>query len=378
MYVPAVLKERELLDSWTKWSFFLFLICLASTIISSIFFFENPFSEWIPAVSNYSPILLIFLLKWLDINIDEMIQGVVIVGFTAAVLAIVYQIYPLEFMEAFKSASGFGSERRVIFFKNELAFTIVLSFSRMFTRKSFIGSVSNLFVFLVTLYALIVIYENRVIIVAVFIAMMAYVIFILRGSRKVIAIITGLFFSLAVLPVMIDKYIDQLKGTSSFTQEDSSVVWRLNTIEHYQQYFDATHGFGFGIMSTGDEKTNIIAYSLHSASRLYGDEAGAWGLFLADISFFSVLFQFGYLGLIYVLFMNFKAIKTLIKCGLMRAGDNSAELGALGFLMMFLVVNPWPLNFFTLTWSMLSGNLLWFFASKADENIRLQKGQLIK
>ncbi len=353
-------------NKFTVSSMALAALFLIISVVSGLMFFTNPISDWFPELVYYSPCLLIFLILALDIRLSEIAWGIAIAAAFSAILVIIDSYSNLPMMESYLATSGFDYKaRRIMLLKNEIGAASCLAFAWAATTRSFKVMAASAVILALVFFDLVKFIETRLVIGAVLLTMVAFTLLVPRLNRKIMVLVAGLVLAVTVAPLLFDKYIDQLEQMGSLS-EDNSVSWRIQTVDHYQKYFDQTYGLGFGLMSLKEFKNNIISYSIWDAPTLYGIEHGAWGFFLADTSYYGALFQFGYLGVALVLFMTCITAYSLIRYGLTRGLPYREAMAALGFFVLFLsILSPWPTNLFTLTWSMLSGNMLFACAARA-------------
>lgn len=356
-------KNRNRIDVWFLTPILLLIYCIFVTVISSMFFYENPATDWVPALVNYSPLLLIFLLEAMAVEIEDVLQAILIVAFTASIFLVVNVFFDLPFLQQYKTYSGFEmTNNRFILLKNETAFGIVISLVRFFRFANLKSLILYGFIISICIYSIVVVQEVRLVVGALFISLLCIFTFLFDKKAKFLFSAVVFCFSLSVAPIIFAKYIDRASSTSNYAVEDSSVRWRLITVDHYYEYYKETFNIGFGIMSTSPDNSNILTYSYYKASQLYGD-AGYWGVYLADLSLLSALYQFGIVGLAFVVFMSASVCTVLIRFSRRKDIPYASDVGAVGFLMTFLIVSPWPLNFFTLSWPLMGGNVLWYLAA---------------
>jgi hypothetical protein len=172
----------------------------------------------------------------------------------------------------------------------------------------------------------------------------------------------GVLVVLAAGPLLLGKYLDKITSNAQYFNRDASVRFRTIEFQYFYDAFQHTYGLGFGVMSTGVGKKNILSYAANQAGYIYG--TGSYGLGLSDIGIFSALTQFGYIGLIITLFMTGMASFKLIKYA--RADPRFWSAGAAGCLMLAFMLSPLPMNFFTLQWTVFVGNVLWFLAAQTN------------
>lgn len=367
-YVLIKLPEQiKLFDKTAIYIVFGFVaVFLGVSFVSGEFFFENPADEWVPELVYFSPVLLIFVFVAFDIRANEALFGLILAATIAAILVFVDRFLLLDAMEQYRSTSGFDFEaRRIMMLKNEIGLSLAALMVICFKDFEFKGKFIFVAATLLVAFDLLVVTETRLVIGAVALAFVCACLFLFNENENRRAITYGSIAVLMATPFVLSKYIDQLHNVGSLAEEDAGVAWRLTTVDHYRQFFDETYGFGFGIMSIREGRSNIVAFSIHDAGVMYGLDANQkWGLFLADTSFYGALFQFGYIGLLLTIFASFYVAYSLISARKIKNYPWRDATAAVGFVALFLLISPWPTNMFTLNWSILSGNYLLAWAAR--------------
>lgn len=363
-YCAKLLLGHYRMDFWFVMPASLFALCTVVSAISSSVFFPQPVTSWLFALYALLPLLIITLFRQVQATTYETMLSIIAASLFVSILIVVDRFVEIDFLSVYQRLSGFDAEmRRLVLIKNEIAFaTMILGAAIMLNfpnQRSFI----YLAMFVPIFYTLVIVFEVRLAIGAVLLALATFAVVYLKGRRRIFILFSGVLIGAVLVPMLFDKYIDQLLSRNDFAVEDQSLVWRLLTVEFYRRYFDITGGFGFGVMAgTGD---TILAFAQTKAAALYGKSG--WGLFLADISLFSALFQFGYMGLLAVLGMEVATIWALLRQA-RRPGHLGKLTAAVGLLVLFLVFNPWPLNMYTLEWCLVSSGTIWYLASLGSKD----------
>jgi len=361
IYVLRLALGRIAFDFWFSCPVILLGICALVSAVSSAIFFPQPLLNGILALYAMVPLMLIALYRLTGARAIEIVMSIALAGLVVSALIIADRVVRIDFLSVYQRLSGFDAEmRRIVIAKNEVACaTVILGAASMLTFPRRI-SMLYLTLFAAVFYTLIIVFEVRVAIGAVMLALGSFAVFGLKGRRRIFILAVGSIVGLALVPILFDKYIEQILTRSDFIIQDQSVSWRLITLEYYRRFFELTGGVGFGAMSgSGD---NILAFAQSKAGALYGDPW--YGLYLADISLFSALFQYGYLGLTMVLVMEIATIVALLRANRIPTFIGKI-VAAIGLLCLFLIVNPWPLNMYTLEWCLVNSGTLWFLASLA-------------
>lgn len=366
IYTVQLVMGRQTIDIWIIVPLLMTAAMLFSTIISSIFFFRNPASDWVPALSNYSPILLIFLLRAIDVRISDLLFGFLFASSLVAFLITIDHFNHLAMMDNYTTYSAFDSgNRRVVLIKNDIGIGLMVCIARLAMARRMGTALIYTILLAIIGFDLIVASEVRLVLGAVLLATAMFILFGLPTIRRIFLIFAAVCLILGAGQFVFGKYIDRMMSTSDYASEDSSVSWRLITVNHYRQYLDQSNWIGFGIMSTSPTKNNIMTYSYYEAIKLYSNNKG-WGVYLADTSLLGALFQFGVPGFLLTIFMSLYAGTKMVMIGRRSLVPHSKEVCAVGFFMLFLVISPWPLNFYGLNWALMSGAMLWALAARSD------------
>ncbi|MDP3632758.1 hypothetical protein [Phenylobacterium sp.] len=360
-YFFLVISGRKRADKWDLWSLALALLIILVSFISNTFLFEQSPSEWLFAMYGLTPILLIFFARSLDVRPVEIIEGIILAAVIACCLIIADQIVQLKFMNPYSRLATTDIHlRRIVILKIEIAAAAMICCAR-FARSKSTARLRWLAAILPMLFCLFVVSESRVTIAAFILGLGGFTIFVLHGRERVQIMILSVLVFFVSFPFVLKKYVDQFQRYGNYITDDASISWRLKTVRYYYGHFTETGGLGFGVMSTGAARDNFLSFGTNRA----GVSQGAYGynFYMADTGITGALLQFGYLGLVLVIVMSFMCAFALIARGRDRVVHSSYELGVLGFLVLFYLLNPWPMNFFTLEWSVLSGGLFWSLAA---------------
>lgn len=341
------------------------ILLLTVSVVSGIYFYRNPVSSWGPELVYYTPCLTLFLLIALNIRLSEMMWGVAIATSLMAGLVILDQFVLLPMFNQYQSVSGFsGSGRRILVLKNDLGVSGALTFCWAITARSIGRMIVATLMFCLVFYDLVQVAETRLVIGALLITILLTILFVAKLGRKLIAAYAGVFLMITIAPLLFSRYIERMPTLDSIGQ-DRGVEWRFLSVDVFRNLFDPTYGLGFGIMSIKRESGSALAYAMHEAPKLYLEAGIDYQFFLADISLYGPLFQFGYLGLLLVAGTTFLIAFTLIRYGFNRALPMREGAAALGIFVLFLLISPWPTNMFTNSWAMMSGNMLLACAARA-------------
>lgn len=354
-YLLSKMAKSSKLDNWEIFSLIFLFVCFIVSFISNNYIYPQDVSGWVPALYLLTPIALIFALKAYRATAAGIIAGIVFAGASGAVIVVVDHFINLSVMDVYERAATVGlSDRRIVFLKTEAAIAASVIAARLILARGMKKRLINFLIAAPLFYSLLFISESRLAIAAVMIGTAIFALFVAKGKRKLKYIVIGLTVSVLFLPFALEKYVEQFKS-SGYLEEDASVVFRLLEMEHFKEYFEKTGGLGFGVMSTGANKNNILAYSANKAGYDYG--SGDYGMGLADIGIYAALYQFGWVGLILVLYMTLVAAIYMMRIA--RLDKNAFDVGAVGAITLAYMLSPLPMNFFTLDSTAIDGGLLW-------------------
>lgn len=360
-------------DIWEKTALFGMFLFVAVSAVANTFIFPQGLQGWLPAFYSLTPALLIFAVGGMNMASADILDTIVIIGVSSAVLLIADHFLIFHFLDVYlRLATTDTSLRRVVLFKSESSFALCILAARLLTARSAASRAVNLVMLIPVSVALLQLSESRLAIAATLIALMLFTLFVLKGGRRLAALCLGSVLGLLVLPFALQKYIDRITRTSKYFATDSSFTFRRLELEHFYKYYEKTHGLGFGVMSTGADKKNILSNAMNYAGYIYG--TGGYGMGLADIGAFAALVQFGILGFCLFVFMTAKASFFLISAA--RAGRIRADAGAVGCLLLAFVISPWPTNFFTLEWTIFLGNVVWTLAATCQRECRREEANV--
>lgn len=348
------------------------LYMVAVTVIYSTVIQPQHYSEWLLSIYQLVPVALVLALRACKIRAKDIVAGLIIVGVVASAIVVVDGIFQFPVMEVYQRlATTDENLRRIVFLKMETAFALSLILGRMLNQNSFRSKAKWLSIAALPMISLFLYSESRSAIAATLLGVASYVLFIQKGVKRARSLLLGFVFLSFVGPYFLDKYLNQFLSTDDYFGSDQSNSFRLLELFHFYDYFLDTNGFGFGSMSIGDEKTNIIAWSSHVAGYLHGTYS--YGLQLSDLGLYAALFQFGVLGLIFALYMTYNCIRWLVSAGLRVDSAIAKDASVLGLTMIFFEINPWPVSYFTLSWSIFIGGVLWCVADEARGLFRTQQ-----
>lgn len=359
-----VIRGNATFNLWEIGIIAYFAYCVLVSLISSTFLFPQAWTGWVPALYTIAPVLLIFPLRIMRVKLGEVVTAVILVALIGAIFQDVYQFYHIGFLDQYVRGSYLGSSKRLELFRTEMAFAIVMCFARMLNTKTWFHLLFYLAVSLLVGYALFVVSEGRLPIAASITGCAIYLLVMYRHINKPLVTSVIVILAVAILPLMLGKYIHYFNNIGDMRLNDPGIAFRVIEYRHFGQMFEKTHGIGFGVMSGGANKNNIISFASNFGGYLYG--TGSYGLELTDTGLWAAMFQFGYIGLALVIGMTWIVVRKLWRAG--RASGTypyRIECGAFAAVVIGLMISPVPTNFFSLGPYTQYGGLLWFMASVA-------------
>lgn len=366
--------NRSRITYWSVLPLAFFVYACFCSFVYSVLTKPQPPQAWMIAVYTIAPLLTVFSLRSIRATTGDCINGLLITGFIGSALVIAVQFSDSHLLDFYIRGSAFGSERRVVFFKLEAAFAAAIACIMMMNYSSLGKYILHGLILLVSAYNLFFLTESRLAMLAFFGAFGLAWLFLFRAKRKIIALSLA---PIALIPLafyFIDRFLGKFETLDKYLASDSSAKWRVVTINEFSRYFDTTHGLGFGFMSGNPQYDNVIAHTSVYGGIPYG--LPNYGLYLDDIGIYSALYQYGYVGLTFVLVMTLLCVFRLGSAyKISRAYE---PVCASGFMMFAFLLSPVSMNYFTLFYAAHIGGLLWFMASRVDDERRLIRASYFK
>lgn len=362
VFFYRVLYRGLRMTKWENISILMFAVCVSSSIAYSVFIRPQPLPAWAFAAYTATPVLSILAFRGLNCRLGDGVQAIYWSGFGASLFLLFETAFHTGLLDFYGRVSAFGTADRVVFFKLEAAFGLVIAMMNIIRAQRPWPTLGHILVATVISYNVFAASESRLAIFAVLAALFLSWLFVLRGSRKFLIAMIAPFFAIPVLWFVVGKFLVNFNGLEDYLVRDTSASWRRITIAHFNQYFSETHGLGFGFMSANPRYDNVLAFSSNRASELYGVPGYSVGL--DDIGLYSALYQYGYLGIALTVIMTIMAIVALFRTRAL--GLLFAPVASIGVLMATFLLSPIPMNYFTLFYTAHMGGVLWFLAAEAD------------
>lgn len=341
-----------------------FAYCVIVSLISSTAIFPQSWTGWVPALYTIVPLLLIFPFKLMRVKIGDAATAIILVAVIGSLLVGIDQFYRIGFLDQYQRGSVFGSIRRVVLVRTEMALALVMCFARLLDAKRWLRRLLYAGCIAVVTFALFVVSEGRLSIAGSMIGCFIYFFVMYKNSKKPFVTSIIIIVLAIVLPLLLGKYITYLSDIGDIRANDRGIAFRVIEYGYFEAAFEKTHGIGFGVMSAGESNHNVVSFASKRAGYMYG--TGSYGVELSDLGLWAALFQFGYIGLALVVLMTVAVIRKLWIVG--RANNSypyRAECGAVAAVVIGFMISPLPINLFSLAWTVEYGGLLWFLAAAA-------------
>ena len=332
-----------------------FLYCVAVTVIYSGLVHGLPPREWLFAQYMLLPLLIGYLFVSLRIGWRDIVFGMLVAATLCSVISLADQVLRLPQFDQFARGSiNSRGVRRMFLMRVETGFSIVLLSAWLFLRwKMDRKAVLALLVLALNVLVLFGISESRQSMLTTSLALLFFVLFArLRPMRVLKVGLAGLFIGLPLVVFLARDILERLVTSDDYIV-DGNISIRFQAIDFYMSKWTETYGFGFGVLSNGDDASNFFAQAWRIGN-------GYWGYMIADTGIVSALTQFGWIGLTLVLLISFRLAVGFIRIGRALPQDQRFVPIALGCFLLGSMVNPWPMNYFTLEWTILFGSACWF------------------
>jgi len=350
-------------------SLFLYAYCFSVSLVSNTFIFGYGLSEWLGQFVLMSILLTIFCFDAFGLTEDDTLLGLVIASVLISFLVFYDSLFQLSFLDIYTRGSNISAEsRKVAVLKLEGTLTAALLFTIFFSVGKIGGITRAIYIilFLVVIFTTVFISESRVVLFSLFGSIVAFCALYINGMSRIIAIYIGSILSFIIIYFELSPQVNRLFSTDAYNylNTDVGLLFRVYEYEYFEQLFSRTGGFGFGVMSLSPNNSNPLSWALHKGGYVYG--TGSYGLAQSDTGIYASLHQFGYAGFLMVVMMSLYMALVFLRVRADRIVKWDYRI--LGILILILLLNPVPYNFFTLEWSGMAGNVLWFCAMALKRN----------
>lgn len=329
--------------------------CVVVTFLSSYVINNYPPREWLFAQYMLAPLLIGFLFLLLGVNWKEVVYAMILSALICSLITIVDQFYQLPQLDIFQRGSinnRFG--RRMFLMRVETGLSIAILLSFIVTRWRFdLKTIVALAIVAVDTFILFRVSESRQSMLTLALTMFYFILLGgIRANRLVFLSAIGAVLAGPLIWLLAGDYIEKFLTADDYLAE-GNVLIRFEALNFYWEKFLETGGLGFGILSNGDDATNFFATAWRVGN-------GSWGYMIADIGIFSPLVQFGWIGLFAVVFITLRLGYAFVRMAKRVPPPHGAILYAIGAFMFGSMIHPWPMNYFTLDWTIFFGSLIWF------------------
>jgi hypothetical protein len=336
---------------------FAWYFCVSA--ISSTFIFGYSTREWLFAQFFIVPILVPVMLHSWQARPLEVVHGLVAAGLVAASLTVGAGFGLDALLGEFQRRSVYEiGHMRTVILKNEIAFSAIYMFFHVLLNRRHLGLLlPQMAAALLLLYVMLFLMDSRLALVAVLLAVgIGFLLFRGPAMRRLPVFFLGLAAAILILPELYDKYVGSLDLANYI--EAGNIQVRFDELAYFWSYFERTGGLGYGVFSYSLDSTNFAAWAA------YNMIPGYTGFGVQDIAIFGSLVQFGWIGLAVTLFATFWCIRSFYKVGRdLYAKDRVIGIAGFSFMLGFML-SPWPMDFFTLNWTILLGWTMLYLAWK--------------
>lgn len=331
------------------------------SFLSNMIVYKYSLSSWLFNFYTVLPVLCYYMWWSLGVTVRELCIAIIIVGLFACGIVISDQFFrfpQLNELVRYSAFSDRNTQRRIVLLKNETVLSLFFMLVMLFNIRSVRQLPTALFVLVAIsapAFVVLVIFESRMAILALGMAILAYV-FSFRSSveRKVIIVMLSLFITAIAGVFIFDKYIAPVFQLG-FEEYSSAynVDIRFESANYWIDRFKETYGVGVGVMTL-----NPSVYNIQSAvvSKSY---------MLADMGVFGALFQFGIPGIAITILLTLYMVYQLFLIGTRSRHESAQYILASACLVVAFELQPIPVNFFTTTTSIPLGWTLWYMMRRA-------------
>lgn len=333
----------------------LFAYCVTVTFGYSLVVNHLPYDEWLFAQYMLLPLLLTFILASVGVTWKEVLIGMIAAATICSLISIVDQfLYLPQFEQFVRGSINNRANRRMFLMRLETGLTVTFLSIWLFMHwridRKFLLALA---VLAINTFVLFRVSESRQSMLTV---LLALTFFVLLGKLKPMRVLTVAVVSvLVVIPAVLwlaYDIVEKLITSDNYAAEGNLDI-RFQAVNFYWGKLMETNGFGFGVLSNGDDATNFFAQAWRTGN-------GYWGYQISDTGIFSALTQFGWIGLAAVVFITLRIGAGFVSRARNLPVRERAWPLAIGCYFLGSIINPWPANYFTLEWTILFGSLSWY------------------
>ncbi|NML12769.1 hypothetical protein HHL08_21980 [Sphingobium sp. AR-3-1] len=355
-FMPRTFQLSRLTDFFPIGLFAWFLLV---SFISNRYVYGYGYENWVPAMYMVVPLLTYYLWWGIGATLEDIVLGIMLTGLIATGVIIIDQFLHLPQLDELRRMSAFtdmNESRRIIFLKNECVMALLLTIVSLSKGKSLLGNIWLFFALGVMGFTIVQVFESRMALAAVAIAVLFYVLFSRAGAVRRVVMVGGLIIIAVPASIYVfDRYLAPIfaLGISDYI-EDYNVEIRLQSAAYWMGHFERTMGLGIGVMSVSPNQPNIQSSVIDQA------------FLLADMGMFGALYQYGIIGLIATVIATIYLIRRLFILGLQSTHPRAPEMFMMACFILAFELQPVPISFFTLQWSLPLGATLWYAMRRGD------------
>jgi hypothetical protein len=360
----AFVRGRILLG-WYAVPALLYLMMLAVSALANNLLYHIPLSSWLPSMYYFAPILVLYLLAFLNVSSKDFLVGVVIASTAVALLSLSDSLLGTGILAGYERYTVLDTEAtRIVVMKNELVIALLALAATIIDRwrpdraTLLLGGASA-----VIASSLIVVQQSRLSLLSAAVGLLIVLLLSGRVSLKnLLAVVMPI--AVLILPAILylsAPYLSHLAALDLADPGNSlNIEVRYRTISYFWDQFLSTGGLGFGSASYGSGFGHPISNGLVN------------NLNVADAGAFQALFQFGVVGLISWLWITVAMVVLAARAlGQRTAAGRVPALVVLGAVAGFTLL-PLPVSVFTQAWTIQVGGALIFLAWRMDQERRFR------
>lgn len=334
----------------------LFITMMMVSYISNNWIFGYGWTNWVLYLYTAVPVFTFYALWMYSVSVRDLIIAIIIVGVLTALIVVADAFYEFVSLNALQRFTNETGVRRITILKNEVVLASLLMLAEILGEK--ITPSRRLFAIsgaVVTFFVVAFRFESRLALLALLSAILVYVISARKLSdQQRLYVAVGMIALIPVASVLYSYYLEPLlnQGLGDYI-ENHNVGVRIRSNDYYYGYFSKTTGVGFGLMTLNLDSRNFQAMGVPLSYTI------------ADLGMFGGLYQFGLAGILLIVVGTFTLFARLLHLGRLPYHPYRDELRMTGCFVFGFMLQPIPMNFFTLNWTVLLGSTLWYLMRRA-------------
>lgn len=318
--------------------------------------FNYGWDNWLTYSYVFIPLLIYYALWALSVSFADIVVALIIIGSLAAATVAFDSVIRLPVLDMIERYANESGTRRVTFLKNECVLSFLFMLASIYTQKRWIKNIALYAIpMVVVFYVLVFLFESRIALAAMLIAAVLFL--ATRGIRTIRQLLMLTVVGLVGAPALyfiLDRFIAPLLTQSLENYiVNNNVDTRLESAQYFWPFFKQTGGLGFGIMTVNLDVSNFQVLGLKQS---YG---------VADLGMLGGMYEFGYFGLFMVVSATALMIFNFFRLGWSRSHPQHDQMLMLGCFILAFVLQPVPMDFFALVWTVTLGGTLWYAMRRA-------------